>query len=82
MQNQFSSIVNPKDTGNIDVDLIEKKITKKNKSDNSCSLFLESQLDMEKDSLQLCKKYKIKLIEDCALALGAKYKNKHVGRFW
>jgi len=68
-----------KDTGNIDVNLIEKKITKKTKAITIVH-YLGKPVKIDK-VLQLCKKYKIKLIEDCALALGAKYKNKHVGSF-
>ena len=69
---------NPK-TGNIDVDLIEKKITKKTKSITVVH-FLGKSVDMGK-IVKICKKKKIKLIKDCALSLGAKYKNKHVGDF-
>ena len=29
----------------------------------------------------LCKKYKLKLIEDCAHALGSNFDNKHAGTF-
>ena len=68
-----------KDTGNIDVDLIEKKITKKTKSITIVH-YLGRPVKMDK-VLNLCRKYNLKLIEDCALALGAKYKNKHVGSF-
>jgi len=31
--------------------------------------------------ISICKKYKLKLIEDCAEALGSKYKKVHVGNF-
>ena len=66
-----------KNTGNIDVNLIEKKITKKTKAITVVH-YLGKPVKIDK-VLQLCKKYNIKLIEDCALALGAKYNNKHVG---
>jgi len=66
-------------TGNIDVNLIEKKITKKTKAITVVH-YLGKPVKIDK-VLQLCKKYNIKLIEDCALALGAKYNNKHVGSF-
>jgi perosamine synthetase len=65
------------DTGNINVDLIEKKITKKTKAITVVH-FLGKPVKINK-ILQLCRKYNLKLIEDCALALGAKYNNKHVG---
>lgn len=66
-------------TGNIDVDLIEKKITKKTKVITIVH-FLGKPVQMDK-ILKLKKKYSIKLIEDCALSIGAKYKNKFVGSF-
>ena len=31
--------------------------------------------------LKVCKKYKLKLIEDCAHCLGSTYKGKHLGNF-
>ena len=31
--------------------------------------------------LRVCKKYKLKLIEDCAHSVGTKFKSKHVGNF-
>ena len=65
------------DTGNINVDLIEKKITKKTKAITVVH-YLGKPVKIYK-ILQLCRKYNLKLIEDCALALGAKYNNKHVG---
>ena len=66
-------------TGNIDINKIEKKISKKTKA--ICVVhFLGRPVDMAK-VLLLAKKYKLFVVEDCALALGAKYKNKHVGTF-
>ena len=66
-------------TGNIDIKQIEKKITKKTKC-LTIVHFLGKPIDIKKVKL-ITKKYKIKLIEDCALALGAKYYNKHVGYY-
>ena len=66
-------------TGNIDVNKIEKKINSKTKA--ICVVhFLGKPVDMDK-IMQIAKKHKLYVIEDCALALGAKYKNKHVGTF-
>lgn len=64
-------------TGNIDADKIEAKITKKTKA----ILFVDwigipADLDKIKS---IGRKYKIKVIEDCAQALGAVYKGENVG---
>jgi len=67
------------DTGNLDLEKIEKKITKKTKCITIVH-FLGKPVDIEK-ILWLKKKYKIKIIEDCALALGSKYYGKHVGYY-
>jgi perosamine synthetase len=64
-------------TGNIDVDLIEKKITKKTKCITIVH-YLGKPVEIKKIK-KICKKYNLFLIEDCALALGAKYYKKHVG---
>ena len=66
-------------TGNIDVEQIEKKITKKTKAITVVH-YLGNPVDMIKVS-SLAKKHKLYLLEDCALALGAKIKNKHVGLY-
>ena len=66
-------------TGNIDIDRIEKKITKKTKAITIVH-FLGKSVDMDK-VLYLKKKYKLFLIEDCALSIGSKFKNKYVGSF-
>tara|TARA_B100001063_G_C16700554_1_gene522320 strand:+ start:158 stop:1267 length:1110 start_codon:yes stop_codon:yes gene_type:complete len=66
-------------SGNLNLENIKKNVTKKTKgiilvhmSGASCDL---------KEIIQFCKKKKIKIIEDCAHALGTKYKNKHAGNF-
>ena len=68
-----------KETGNINIEQIEKKITKKTKSITVVH-FLGKPIEMDK-IVKICKKKNIKLIEDCALSLGSRYKNKHVGNF-
>ena len=65
--------------GNINVENLEKKITKKTKGIIIVH-FAGYPCDM-KNILKICKKYNLKLIEDCAHALGTKYNKKHVGNF-
>jgi aminotransferase EvaB len=70
------------DIGNdylIDVNKIEKKITKNTKAIMPVHLYGQA-CDMKKISL-LAKKYNLKIIEDCAQAQGAKFDNKYVGSF-
>ena len=63
----------------INADQIEKKITKKTRAIIPVHLYGQS-CDMEKIT-KIAKKYKLKIIEDCAQAQGAKFKNKFVGTF-
>lgn len=70
--------INP-ETLNIDENKIEAKITDKTKAiiivhfaGLPCNI---------KPILKISKSYKIKIIEDCAHAIEAKYYNKHVGNF-
>lgn len=63
--------------GNIDCDKIENKINKKTKGILIVH-YMGIPADMEK-IIKIKKKYKLFVIEDCALALGSKYKKKHVG---
>ena len=70
--------INPS-TLNIDVDQIEKKITKRTKAillvhvlGNSC--------DMDR-IMKIKNKYNLLLIEDTCESLGSKYKNKYLGTF-
>ena len=64
-------------TGNINISLIEKKITKKTKAITVVH-YLGNPVDVKKLKL-LARKYKLYLLEDCALALGASVEKKHVG---
>ena len=64
---------------NINYELIEKKITRKTKALIVVHLF-GMPVDM-KPIMKIVRKYNLKLIEDCAEAHGAKYKNKKVGSF-
>jgi dTDP-4-amino-4,6-dideoxygalactose transaminase len=64
-------------TYNIDPARIEAKITKKTKAILPVHLYGQP-ADMS-PILELARKYRLKVIEDCAQALGAKYKGKRVG---
>ena len=63
----------------IDPKKIEKKISNKTKAIIPVHLYGQS-CDMDKIFL-IAKKYNLKIIEDCAQAQGARYKNKFVGSF-
>jgi dTDP-4-amino-4,6-dideoxygalactose transaminase len=68
--------IDPK-TYNIDSKKIEPRVTKKTKAILPVHLYGQP-ADMD-PILELGKKYGLKVIEDCAQALGAKYKGKKVG---
>ena len=63
----------------MDCSKLESMITKKTKAIIPVHLYGQS-CDMDK-ILKISKKYNLKVIEDCAQAQGAKYKNKFVGTF-
>lgn len=65
------------ETGNMDISLIEEKITAKTKA-----IFLVhfAGIPMDMDKVcQIANKHNLSIVEDCALAVGGYYKNKHVG---
>lgn len=65
------------ESGNIDIKKIENKITK-----NTKAICVVHYLGLPVDIIRikkLAKKYGLYLLEDCALALGAKYYKKHAG---
>jgi dTDP-4-amino-4,6-dideoxygalactose transaminase len=66
-------------TYDIDVTKIEKAITKKTKAILLVHLYGHP-ADMD-PVMQIAKKHNLKVIEDCAQAQGASYKNKKVGSF-
>lgn len=66
-------------TGNINISKIERLITKKTKA-ISIVHFLGIPVNMI-EIKKIAKKYKLLLLEDCALALGSKVSKKHVGLF-
>jgi perosamine synthetase len=65
------------DTWQMDVSLLESKITPRTKAIEVVHLFGQS-VDMD-PVLSLARKYKLKVIEDCAQAHGAEYKGQKVG---
>jgi dTDP-4-amino-4,6-dideoxygalactose transaminase len=65
--------------GNIDINKIEDSISKKTKA-IAIVHYLGIPVDMNKIN-KIAKKYNLFVIEDCALALGSKINNKHVGLF-
>ena len=69
---------NPED-GNIDINIIEKSISKKTKA-IAIVHYLGIPVDMNKIN-KIAKKHNLFVIEDCALALGSSINNKHVGLF-
>lgn len=66
-------------TYNIDPQKIEESITTKTKAIMIVHLYGKS-CEMDK-IMEICGKYKLRLIEDCAQSHGAKYKNKLTGTF-
>jgi perosamine synthetase len=66
-------------TWNMDVKLIESKISKKTKAIMVVHIY-GLPVDMD-PVLELCKKYKLKLIEDSAEMIGQTYKNRPCGSF-
>ena len=66
-------------TYNVDVSKIEKAITKKTKAILPVHLYGHP-VDMD-PLMEIARKHNLKVIEDCAQAHGALYKNKKVGSF-
>jgi len=63
----------------LSAETIKKCITKKTKAVIVVDLY--GNMPEWDEIIKLCKKYKIKIIEDAAESLGAKYKNKKAGKF-
>ena len=71
--------VEPDEHFGMDVDKIEKLINEKTKAILVTHLYgMASDMD---EIVRICKKYNLKLVEDCAQAQGAMYKGKKVGTF-
>ncbi len=81
LQNKMKPVlVEPNiETYNIDVQKIEEKITKMTKAIIVVHLYGKS-CEMQ-PIIDICKKYNLKLIEDCAQSHGAKYKDLKTGTF-
>ena len=71
--------VEPDEYFNIDTSKIEEKITSKTKAILVVHLYGQAS-DMT-SVVELCKKYDLRLVEDCAQAHGAKWNGKQVGTF-
>lgn len=71
--------VEPDEYFNIDVSKIEKKITEKTKA--VLVVHLYGQASCMKPIIELCKKYNLRLVEDCAQSHGAKYNGQTTGTF-
>ncbi len=71
--------VEPDEFYNIDVSMIESKITDKTKA--VLVVHLYGQASNMKPIMNICKKYKLKLVEDCAQAHGACFDGQQVGTF-
>lgn len=67
------------ETGNINIDLIEEHITERTKA-ISIVHFLGMPVNMDK-LMPIVEKHNLKLVEDCAIAIGSTFNGKHVGLF-
>ncbi len=65
--------------GNIDPDLVEEAITPRTRA-IALVHFLGIPCDMQR-ILAIARRHELKVIEDCALAVGTRYEGKHVGLF-
>ena len=71
--------VEPDEYFNIDASKIEEKITDKTKA--ILVVHLYGQASNMAPVMELCKKYDLRLVEDCAQAHGAKFNGQQVGTF-
>lgn len=71
--------VEPDEFYNIDIEKIEEKITERTRA--ICGVHLYGQATKMDKVLGLCKKYNLKLVEDCAQAHGAEFNGQKVGSF-
>ena len=66
-------------TGNIDIDAIESKITSRTRA-ISVVHFLGMPVAMDR-VMDMARRHKLFVVEDCALALGSRFKGTHAGLF-
>ena len=71
--------VEPDEYYNIDIEKIEEKINERTKA--ICIVHLYGQATRMNKILELCKKYNLKLVEDCAQAHGAEFNGQKIGSF-
>ena len=71
--------VEPDEYYNIDIEKIEEKITERTKA--ICVVHLYGQATRMDKILELCKKYNLKLVEDCAQAHAAEFNGQKIGSF-
>lgn len=71
--------VEPDEYFNIDVSKIEEKITEKTKA--ILVVHLYGQASNMKPIVDMCKKYNLRLVEDCAQSHGAKFDSRMTGTF-
>lgn len=71
--------VEPDEFYNINIEKIEEKITERTRA--ICVVHLYGQATKMDKVLELCKKYNLKLVEDCAQAHGAEFNGQKVGSF-
>lgn len=71
--------VEPDEYYNIDASKIEEKITEKTKA--VLVVHLYGQASNMPPIVELCKKYDLRLVEDCAQAHGAKFNGQQIGTF-
>lgn len=71
--------VEPDEYFNIDASKIEEKITEKTKA--VLVVHLYGQASNMRPIIELCKKYNLRLVEDCAQSHGAKFEGKATGTF-
>lgn len=67
------------DTGNIDIDGIARAITQRTRA-ISVVHYLGMPVDMDK-VVELARRHNLFVVEDCALAIGSRYKKTHAGLF-
>jgi dTDP-4-amino-4,6-dideoxygalactose transaminase len=79
MNNATPVFVEPDEYYNIDADRIEERITDKTKAILVTHLYGQAS-NMEK-VIEICQKYNLELVEDCAQSHGALFDNKMTGAF-
>lgn len=79
MNGAMPVFVEPDEYFNIDASKIEEKITEKTKA--VLVVHLYGQASNMKPIVELCEKYNLRLVEDCAQAHGAKFDERQIGTF-